>query len=127
MKSKGRKAKLKKSVNKKQLNFLKMMNKLSSDEFKELAPLLQAKHINLICSLCSNVLFSKFGANIPKSKAKKLRMLTLPRKQKYLTLANRKAPLKQKRKIISQEGRGLGFLLSAAIPLISSLISSFTK
>ena len=127
MKSKVKKGKSRKSVNKKQLNFLKMMNKLDTNDFKEIAPLLQAKHINLICSVCSNVLFSKFGAKLPKSKAKKLRMLTLPRKHRYMSLANRNIPLKQKRKIISQEGRGLGLLLSTAIPFIANLISGFSK
>lgn len=109
------------------INFLKMISHIPPNDIAQVLPLLKVHHINLICSVCRNVLFSKHGLKLSKSKIEKIKKLTEPNRKSFLALANKNTNLKRKKKIISQHGKGIGALIGLALPLISSLISGFSK
>jgi len=117
----------KKTISFDELEFLKIFGKLNEKQISKIIPLLKKTDINLVCSLCSNVLFSKIGGKLSLKKKNKIREITLPKRNKYLILANKNASSGLKKKILIQEGKGIGALISLAIPLISSLVSAFTK
>ena len=114
-------------ISKNNINFLKAISRLDSNGFAQITPLLKTAHINLICELCRNVLFSKFGQKLGKKSFNKIKKITKPNRNLWLNLANKNVSTQKKRKIISQRGGMLGTIISLAVPLITSLISAFTK
>lgn len=115
---------MKKQLSNPQFIFLKMFSRMKPEELKLLTPLLRRKEIDLLCTFCRNVLFSKNGLNLSKSRITRIRKLTSPERKSYLTLANQNASEKSKRRIISQKGKGIGTLIAFALPF---LISALTK
>ena len=107
----------------KDLKFLKFFSRLGKDDIKILIPLLKRSHLDLICSTCSNILFSENGMKLSKHRIRKIQKIAKPHSKRFKTLANKFSSLNQKKKIISQEGSGLGTIIGLAIPLITSLFS----
>lgn len=117
----------KRPVSKKDIKFLKLIAKLDGDDFKEILPLLKSSHVNLICTLCRNVLFSKLGLKLNKKSIEKIKKHTEKHKKSYLQLSNKNLGIKKKKQIISQRGGFIGALVGLAIPLISSLVTALSK
>lgn len=114
-------------VSKKELKFLKMIAKLDFDDFKEILPLLKSSHVNLICTVCRNVLFSKLGLKLNKKSIGKIKKHTERHRNSYLQLSNKNLGINKKKQIISQRGGFISTLVGIAIPLISSLVTALSK
>lgn len=121
------KMKRKKCLAKTDLKFLQAISKLDANGFTQITPLLKSKHVNLICALCRNVLFSKLGLKLGKRTVNKLNKIAKPHRNSFLKLSNKNLDIKTKKKIISQRGGFLSSIISLAIPLITSLVSTFVK
>ena len=63
-------------VCKKDIKFLKLITKLDGDDFEEILTLLKSSHVNLICTLCRNLLFSKLGLKSNKGSIEKIKKHT---------------------------------------------------
>lgn len=73
--------------------------------------------IKALCECATNVL----KGNVPLSKYQKARLM--PYKKVVRKLGTKSVPLYKKRKILTQKGEGfLGFLLPAALSVLTSLI-----
>lgn len=121
---KGKKIKNKKHID---LAFLQILSKLNQKDIEYLLPLLKREQIDIICSVCRNILFSENGLKLKRRHINKIRKLTLPNAKDYKTLANFNSSLKTKKKIIHQRGGMIGTIIGIALPLISSLISSLSS
>lgn len=105
---------------------LTVIHKLSPEDRCRLIEHLNNDAINLLCESIRNVVNVDVG--LPKKKQKYLkRKLSEKSKGNILSIANKKTSLAKRRKLLEQEGGSIGLILAAAIPLISSLISRFTR
>lgn len=109
------------------LAFLKLLSKLNHEDIQYLVPLLKKNHIDIICTVCRNILFSENGLKLKKRHINKIKKLTLSNAKDYKTLANFNSSLKMKKRIINQRGGMIGTIIGIALPLITSLISSLSK
>lgn len=107
---------------KKNLNLYKSLKKLKPDEFNHVIDHLDNNSIDSICECVYNILFVDW--NLPKSKRKHLKHSIHKHCciKRLKRISNKSIPIESRRKALRQEGKGLGFILSAAIPLLTNLL-----
>jgi hypothetical protein len=102
----------------------KTLCKGKDDHFKDILKCLNDECINFLCECVRNVSDEKVFEKLPKKSQKKIMSASSPHAKIIKKIIKSKTPIAKKRKIL-QHGSGWFLpLLSAAIPLISSL---FTK
>lgn len=112
---------------KQNIDLLKILLKLSNEERKYLIKKLNQKEVDYVCSVCYNILFTKNGLLLGKKKINRLRKEVEANRKEFLKLSNKAGSLNQKKRILSQQGKGLGTVLSVAIPLLSSILPKIPK
>jgi hypothetical protein len=91
--------------------------------YQDLLSCLNDDSINFLCECIRNVCDVKVFKNLPEKTQKEIEKKTLPSKESIKKVMKSKTSIKKKKKIL-QHGSGWFLpLLSAAIPLISSLFS----
>lgn len=106
---------------KKHFPLLKHLAKCTAGECEHIIAGMSDDVIKLMSQICVNVM-NKSLIRDPKDAVKRL----APYKKQLRGLTKGKSTIKQKRKHLEQKGGFLGALLGIALPLITSLISSFT-
>jgi hypothetical protein len=98
-------------------------NPRKEEKFKDILGCLNDECINYLCECVRNVSDIKVFNHLPKKARKQIEKTSLPNKDSIKKVIKSSTSIKKKRKIL-QHGAGWFLpLLSAAIPLISSLFS----
>ena len=93
------------------------------EKYKDILSCLNDDCINYLCECVRNVSDLKAFKNLPKKTRRQIEKSSLPSKDSIKKVIKSSTPIRKKRKIL-QHGAGWFLpLLSAAIPLISSLFS----
>lgn len=104
---------------KKYLNLLKVLKKLKPLERSQLIQYLKSDAAEFLCECVHNVLYTDLGIkNKSKIKNKIKNQCSVHRLK---TIANKSKPLSAKVKALSQEGGGIGLILSAALPFLMNM------
>jgi hypothetical protein len=106
---------------KKFLALLKIMKKLKPDERSSLIPYLKSDCIEFLCECVHNVLYTDIGLK-NKNKIKK-GIKSNCSVHRLKTIASKTKSSEAKIKALKQEGKGLGLILSAALPFLINLIT----
>jgi hypothetical protein len=106
---------------KKYLDLLRILKKLNVQDRSKIVPYLKADAIDFVCECFHNVLYTDLNIkNKGKLRSKLKKNCSIHR---IKTIANKSKPLELKIKALKQEGSGLGLILSAAIPFLTSLFT----
>ena len=114
------------------VRFLLALSKVDRSALKDLLPFLSDEGVDTICEALYNVLFSSAGLRLCKARQNELRQsissLRAKRLLRKLVSANtdvgqRKQLLFSNRRRLHQRGGLIGAILSAAVPLLLSLIT----
>lgn len=110
-------------VNKETIKLLKKIKKMSNKEFSKFIRNVNNDVIDDLCECVFNVINTDL--NFPKRKKTCLKKHIHKNcsKIRLNKIMNKKIPLSKRRTALSQEGRGLPFLLASAIPFLTSLFS----
>lgn len=104
------------------VDLLQVLKKIRSEDRTKIIPYLKTEAIDFIGECTHNVLYTDLGI---KNKNKLKRCLKSSCNVKRLKkISNKNTPLDKKIAALKQEGKGIGLILSAALPF---LISLFTK
>lgn len=107
------------------LFLLSVLKKLNATDREKLIHHLNDGAIGILSESVHN--FVNVDIGLPSRKLKELKLRLYPSKRNLNKIASRNTSIKRKREILTQEGGSLGLILSAAIPLITSLISSLKR
>lgn len=109
------------------VKFYLALNKLGDKNLIEVLNHLNDQAIDVLCECIYNSIYTDL--NISKSKKKRIKKFFTNKKALHnlKLITNKTTPIIKKRKALNQEGKGIGAILGIVAPLISSLISSFTK
>jgi hypothetical protein len=103
------------------IQLLKLITKSKPDDKAVILTHLNDKGIHFICEVIHNIINSKL--HLSKKQRSKIREGLMSRKTCYRFLSKKKNNINKKRKIIKQNGAGIGLLLSAALPFAIQLLS----
>lgn len=103
------------------LNLLKILKRLKSDERTKLIPYLKPEAIEFLCECFHNVLYTDLKVNNKSVIKKKLKANCSVDRLKLI--ASKSRAHQAKVKALSQEGAGIGLILSAALPFLTSLFA----
>jgi len=111
-----------KKEKKKFLPLLKIIQKLPKEHVQHLINYLSDEAIDNICECVYNVV--NVDLNLSKEKKKKLKKCIHKEcsVNRLKCIMNKSQQISKRRKALSMEGKGLGLLLSAAIPFLTNLI-----
>jgi len=105
----------------KYLPLLKIIVKLRPEARAHLVPYLKPDAVEFLCECFHNVLYTDIGI---KNKAKLRKCLKANCSVSRLkTISTKSRPIEAKIRSLKQEGKGLGLILSAAIPFLMNLFS----
>jgi len=103
------------------LDFLRVLKKLSSIDRSNLIPYLKPEAVEFLCECFHNVLYTDLKVPNKASIRKKLKSSCSVHRLKLI--ANKSRAFTSKVKALKQEGAGIGLILSAALPFLTSLFS----
>jgi hypothetical protein len=100
---------------------IKLLNKSKNEDREVILEHLNGNSINYLCEIIYNII----GGNVKLSKRQinKLRSELQHNKKCYRYLSKKGGNEERKRKLIKQNGRGIGTILSIALPIILQLIT----
>jgi hypothetical protein len=101
----------------------KCLCKKKEENYKDLLSCLNDDSINFLCECIRNVCDVKVFKNLPEKTQKQIEKRTSHDKENIKKVIKSKTSIKKKKKILQHGGGWFLPLLSAAIPLISSLFS----
>lgn len=102
------------------LNFLKALKKLKTPELVQLLDHLDDNSINSLCECVYNLLYTDFNMTAKQKRKIKNKIKSKCNIARLKKISNKKTPLSKRRMALKMEGRGIGILLSAAIPLLAN-------
>jgi len=103
------------------LPFFKSLQKLPTDSLKHILQHMDDNSVDKICECVYNVLHTKLKFSSQKKK-RLIRSLHEHCCLKTLkTIGNKKVSVSKRRKALVQEGKGIGLILSAIVPLLTRL------
>jgi hypothetical protein len=106
---------------KKYLHLVKIMSKLKPEERSQIIPYLKADAVEFLCECVHNVLYTDIGIkNKNKIKSKLKNQCSVHRLK---TIASKNKSIEAKTKALRQEGKGIGLILSAALPFLINLLT----
>ena len=108
--------------------FLKLWKQIKSRrgaQFAKLISRLPADKIHLLSECVYNALYTDLRLS-QKARAR-VRARLIPHKKDFARIADKKEPIKSKRKLLLQHGSGIFTLLGSLVPVIVSAIVAATK
>lgn len=102
------------------------MKRLKVDEREQLVNYLNDNAIDALSECVYNIV-CRGGNKLSKRQVNKLKKDLVHNKHNLRIIGNKSVNMKRRKKALTQEGGSLGLILSAAIPLLSSLISGAFK
>lgn len=111
-------------VNKETVSLLKRIKKMSPKEFSVMIDSVTDKTIDDLCECIFNVINTDLGFNKKKKRCLKDHIHKNCSVGRLKKISEKKTPIFKRRKMLKQEGKGLPFLLTSLIPLITSLFTS---
>lgn len=106
---------------KKYLNLIKIIKKLKPEERSQIILYLKDEAVDFLCECVHNVLYTDIGIKNKNCLKKNLKSQCSINRLK--TIASKSKSTDAKLKALSQEGKGLGLILSAAIPFLINLFT----
>lgn len=97
-----------------------VISKLDDDDFKALSSFLTRDAYDIIFESVWN---SLYNSDISQEKRDKLKKILWEDKDKFIELARKKIPFKEKKQLVNQIGGGFPFIASIVLPLIIDLIT----
>ena len=109
------------------VRFYSALNRLGDGDLIEVLNHLNDNAINVLCECIYNSIYTDL--KIPQNKKRKIKDHFANQKslQNLKFITNKTTSLAKKRKALHQEGKGIGAILGAVVPLITSLFSGFAK
>lgn len=104
---------------------LTLIKKLKPEDRGKLINHLNNEAIELLTDSVHHIINVDIG--LSSAKRNNLKKKLSPSKKNFYKIADRSIPIQKRRQALVQEGEGLGLILSAAIPLISNLISGLVN
>jgi hypothetical protein len=104
-------------------NLLKLIKKSKSDDRNVILEHLNDDSIDFICEVIYNVINGKI--RLTKHQTNKLRNKLREDKKCFRYLSKKGVKTKRRRKLIKQNGRGIGAILSIVLPIILELIANY--
>lgn len=105
------------------IKILKRVKKMTSKEFSKFIKDADDDVINDLCECVFNVINTDLRFKKKKKTCLKQHIHQNCSKLRLKKIMNKKIPLSKRRSALTQEGRGLPFLLASAIPFLTSLFS----
>lgn len=112
---------------KKNVALLRIIKKLKIGEREALIDFLNDNAIDALSECVYNIVCKGGSNRLSKRQVNKLKRNLMHNKHNLRIIGNKSVNMKKRKKALTQEGGSLGLILSAAIPLISSLISGAIK
>ena len=106
---------------KKNKNILKLLQFLQKNNSTHVIDFLNDEAIDCICETVYNVLYTDLKLNSKKKAHLKKFLKNNCSTHRLKKIASKKVPISKRRKALKMEGRGLGTILSAAIPFLAKL------
>ena len=106
---------------KKYLPLIKIVKKLKPEERSEIVWYLKNEAVEFLCECVHNVLYTDIGIKNKNKLKNKIKNSCSIHRLKSISSKSRSTEAKVK--ALRQEGKGLGLILSAAIPFLMSLFS----
>lgn len=106
------------------LTLLKICSKLKPDQLESVFDTISDNTIDKLCECVFNVIHSEHVcAKLPKGKVTKLKkhIKANCNVKNIKRITDRKVSISKRRKLMKQEGKGLGLILSSVIPFLTSL------
>jgi hypothetical protein len=103
------------------LDLLKLLKKLSDNDRSVIIPYLKPEAVEFLCECFHNVLYTDL--NSPNKANIKRRLKSSCSVDRLKLIASKSRAYKSKVKALKQEGAGIGLILSAALPFLTSLFS----
>jgi len=97
------------------------MKKLKPEDRSKILPYLKNDAVEFLCECVHNVLYTDIGLKNKNKIKKKIKSSCSVHRLK--TIANKSKPFDAKVKALGQEGKGIGLILSLALPFLANLIS----
>ena len=106
---------------KKYLNLVKIVSKLKPEERSHIIPYLKTDSVEFLCECVHNVLYTDIGIKNKNKIKQKLKNQCSVHRLK--TIASKSKSVAAKTEALRQEGKGLGVILSAALPFLINLLT----
>jgi hypothetical protein len=103
------------------IGLLKLLNKSKSPNREIILNHLDDRGVHFICEIIHNIIHSKL--RLSKKREKNLREKLINNKKSFRYLSKKANNINKKRKLIKQNGAGIGLLLSAALPFAIQLLT----
>ena len=106
------------------LDLLKICKKLKPDQLESVFDSISDTTVDKLCECVYNVIHSEHVcAKLPKGKITKLKKHINSNcdVKNIKRISDRKVSISKRRKLMKQEGKGLGLILSSVIPFLTSL------
>jgi hypothetical protein len=107
------------------IQLLKLINKSKLPDREIILNHLNDRGIHFICEIIHNIINNKLP--LTKKQEIQIRKKLINKKKCYRYLSKKKNNLAKKRKIINQNGAGIGLLLSTALPFAIQLLTPLLK
>lgn len=101
------------------IDILMIIKKLKACDRAKIVKYLKSDVIEFLCECTHNVLYTDLGLKNKSQLKKKLKSQCSIHRLKKISSKN--TPIEKKVKALKQEGKGIGLILSAAIPFLLSL------
>jgi len=103
------------------VDLLKMVKKMSPNEFSHFIDSLSDNAVDDICECVHNVVNTNLNFDRKKIKHLKGHIKKNCCVRRIKTIVNKKTPLSKRRKALKMEGKGLPMLLASVVPFLISL------
>ena len=107
------------------LDLLEVLKKIKAEDRAKIVPYLKTEAIEFIGECTHNVLFTDLGLK-NKSHLKKC-LKSQCNVKRLKSISNKNTPLDKKIAVLKQEGKGIGLILSTALPFLLNLIKGKYK
>ena len=107
------------------LDLLQVLKKIKAEDRAKIVPYLKTEAIEFIGECTHNVLFTDLGLK-NKSHLKKC-LKSQCNVKRLKSISNKNTPLDKKIAALKQEGKGIGLILSVALPFLLNLIQNRLK
>jgi len=110
-------------INKNFVHILKVCKKLKPQELEVLLDHLSDSSVDDICECVYNVINTDLRLSSSKRKKLKQHITSKCSINNIKSISNKKVSISKRRKLLKQEGGGLGLILASVIPFLTSLFT----
>lgn len=110
-------------ISKNTLSYIKILNKLSKDEFQCLVECIKDQYVDELCECVFNVVYHDL--KIPRKKLKNLKrhIKTNCSVRNIKKITDKNVAISKRRRAMKMEGKGLPLILASVIPFLTSLFT----